>query len=69
MCIFNKPKKINAPETPEQPQQAALETDVGGGRKAEDQTVYGGTGDAQLRRSDPSATGAIKAGGAGLRMS
>lgn len=67
MCGMKKPKAVKPAGAPEAPQPAAEDPEIGGSRTQEDQSVYGATGEPQLRRTDPSATGPL-ATGTGLRM-
>lgn len=63
MCFFPKTKKPLATTTSE-PEKTADPQDIGGARKAEDNTLFGGVPDLRVDRT--STPTSIPAGGAGL---
>lgn len=64
MCFLPKTPKNKVPGPTPEPEKVATPQDIGGNRKAEDNTLFGGVPDLRVDRS--AAPVAVSAGGAGL---
>jgi hypothetical protein len=64
MCFLPKPKGNKVPDPTPEPQKVADPQEIGGARKAEDKTLFGGIPDLRVDRN--SAPAAVNTGGAGL---
>jgi hypothetical protein len=65
MCFVPKTPKNTIPAEQAQPEKVAQPDEIGAGRKAEDEALFGGVPDLRVDRS--AVSGGAAAGGSGLK--